>query len=140
MTSPIRQAQRGARDRRWRPAGLILVASLVVVACEGVEPPPPPTAPILPATPASLVLTASSGFNDQLAVSARVLSLDGRAVPNVTVAFSIGAGSITPPTAPTDADGTAHATAVSTANTTISAAIESGIASSMPVLRSLQTE
>jgi hypothetical protein len=87
--------------------------------------------------PVSLVLTASSGFNQQVDVSARALSADGQGVPNVTVSFSIGAGSITPATVPTDASGTAHATAITTTNTTVSAAISNGLASSMPLLRSI---
>jgi hypothetical protein len=135
MTSP--HHPRSAARRRWQWSGLILAASLLVPACGAVEPPPPPTAPTLPSkVPTSLVLTASSGFNQQVDVTARVLSADGQGVSNVTVSFSIGAGSITPATTPTDASGTAHATAITTANTTVAAAIN-GIASSMPLLRSI---
>jgi len=114
----------------------MLAASLLVPACGAVEPPPPPTGPTLPTNPTSLVLTASSGFNQQVAVSARVLSADGQGVPNVAVSFSIGAGTITPATALTDSTGTASATAITTANTTVAAAIGNGIASSMPLLQS----
>ena len=117
---------------------MLLAASLLVSACGAVEPPPPPTAPTPPSKiPTSLILTASSGFNQQLAVSARVLSADGQGVPNITVAFSIGAGTIEPASTPTDASGTAHATAITTDNTTVGAAIDNGLASSMPVLRSI---
>jgi hypothetical protein len=116
---------------------LILAAALLVPACyNGVVPPPPPAAPTPSTAPARLILTASSGFNQQLTVSARVLSASGLAVPNVTVAFAIGSGTITPSSAPTDGNGTASATAVSTAATTISAATGSGLASSLTVLSS----
>jgi hypothetical protein len=87
--------------------------------------------------PARLVLTASSGFNQQLTVSAQVLNSSGLAVPNITVAFAIGDGTITPSTAATDGTGTASATAISTANTTITAVTSSGIGESLTVLSSL---
>jgi len=118
---------------------LILTASLLVPACTGVEPPPPPTAPtdIAASTvPASVSLTASSDFSQPLAVSAKVLSADGHALPNIAVAFSIGAGNITPQTTSTDASGTARATATTLETTTISASIVHGIGSSMTVLPS----
>jgi hypothetical protein len=116
---------------------LILAAMLFVSACnDGVEPPPLPPAPTPSTTPVRLVLTASSSFNQQLTVSAQVLSSSGLAVPNVTVAFAIGAGTITPSTATTDGAGIASATAVIIANTTISAVTSGGIGSSVTVLES----
>src|SRR5262249_52069577 len=111
---------------------------LFVPACTGVQPPPPPTAPTNSAAstiPVRLVLTASSAFNQPLAVSAQVLSADGTAVPNIPVAFSIGAGSIAPATVSTDVTGMARPPAVVTANTNIAAATANGLASSMPVLQ-----
>jgi hypothetical protein len=117
---------------------LILAAALFVPACnDGVEPAPLPPAPTPSTAPSRLVLTASSGFNQQLTVSAQVLSSSGLAVPNVTVAFAIGAGTITPATAVTDGRGTASASAISIANTTISAVTSGGIGSSLTVLSSL---
>jgi hypothetical protein len=118
---------------------LILTASLLVPACTGVVPPPPPTAPtdIAASTvPARVSLTASSDFSAPLAVAAQVLSADGHALPNVPVAFSIGAGDITPQTTSTDASGVARASATVPGTTTISAAIGRGIGSSITVLAS----
>jgi hypothetical protein len=86
-------------------------------------------------TPARLVLTASSGFNQKLTVSARVLTASGVAVPNVPVSFAIGAGTITPSTATTDGTGTVNVSAISTANTTITAT-GGGMASMLNVLSS----
>src|SRR5262249_3544712 len=113
------------RRKRSRARGLMLAAALFAPACTGVQPPPPPTPPTntaAPPIPVSLVLPASSAFNHPLAVSAQVLSADGTAVPNIPVAFSIGAGSIAPATVSTDVTGMARATAVVTANTNIAAA------------------
>jgi hypothetical protein len=137
MKSRDQKGQRNHTRRRWRTGGLILATALFVPACyDGVQPPPLPPAPTPSTSPARLVLTASSGFNQQLTVSAQVLSSSGLAVPNVTVAFAIGAGTITPSTTTTDGTGTAGATAISTANTTISAVTSGGIGSSVTVLSS----
>jgi hypothetical protein len=134
MKSRDKKAQRNHTRRRWRAGGLILATALFVPACyDGVQPPPLPPAPTPSTAPARLVLTASSGFNQQLNVSAQVLSSSGLAVPNVTVAFAIGAGTITPSTATTDGTGTAGATAVSAVNTIISAVTSGGIGSSIKV-------
>ena len=118
---------------------MVLAASLIVTGCEQVEPVPFPTTPTNPqgsTKPSSIVLTASSGFNQQLEVTAKVLSADGHAIPNVAVMFGIGAGSIAPTTVTTDAGGTARALAISTASTTIAATIGGGIVSTVDVLPS----
>jgi len=118
---------------------LILTLSVLVSACEGFEPAPPPTSPTNPAAstvPTSVILTASSRPDQQLDISAAVVSANGTGVPQIPVAFSIGAGSITP-TATTDATGTAHALAQSTAFTTITATIRGGIAAAVNVLSSV---
>jgi len=135
MTSRLEQIIRTS-GRGWRRRGLMLAAALLVPACGAVEPPPLSVAPTPPLVPASLVLTAASVFNQPMAVQASVFNAAGQPVPNVSVAFSIGTGTVTPPTAMTDGNGIARATAVSPASTTISAATANGIASSVPILPS----
>jgi len=82
-------------------------------------------------------LTASSRFDQQLDVSALVLSADGHGVPDISVAFNIGAGTVTPESMKTDSSGTAHARAVSTGRTTIAATIGGGVVASVEVLASV---
>lgn len=134
MTSRLHQIRRASR--RELGLGLILAAALFVPACGAVEPAPLSIAPTPPLVPASLELTASSVFNQPIAVSARVFNAAGQPVPNVAVTFSIGTGTITPPTAMTDGNGMAHANAASATSTTISASTANGIASSVPILPS----
>src|SRR5215831_1855129 len=117
MTSRLEQIIRTS-GRGWRRGGLMVAAALLVPACGAVEPPPLSVAPTPPL------------------VQASVFNAAGQPVPNVSVAFSIGTGTITPPTAMTDGNGTAHANAVSPVSTTISAATANGIASSVPILPS----
>ena len=93
--------------------------SFVIAACEAYEPPPLPTTPSNPAAstvPTSILLTASSTFQQQLDVDALVLSADGHGVPNVVVTFSVDNGSISPPSAATDGTGKAQSSAVTTAH------------------------
>jgi hypothetical protein len=135
MTSRLEQITR-VSGRGWRRGSLILAAVLLVPACGAVDTQPLPVAPTPSMAPASLVLTAASVFNQPMAVQATVFNAAGQPVPNVSVAFSIGTGTITPPAAVTDGNGMARATAVSPASTTISAATANGIASSVPILPS----
>jgi len=88
--------------------------------------------------PTHIALNAGSRANDQIGVTALVLTADGRGVPNVPVEFVIGAGTIEPGTAMTDQTGTARALAVSTSMTTIAATIGGGIVSFVDVLPSPQ--
>jgi hypothetical protein len=120
---------------------LVLTLAAFVPACEAYEPPPLPVLPTNPSAataPSRLVLNAESRADERLDVLATVLSADGNGVPNVPVAFTIGAGSLDPPTATTDQTGTARTIALSTSMTTISATISGGIVSYVNVLRSPQ--
>jgi len=85
-----------------------------------------------------MALTAGSRADGRLDVAAMVLSANGTGVPNVSVAFGIGAGTLDPPTATTDQTGTARTIAVSDTMTTISATIGGGIIDYVNVLSSLQ--
>jgi len=119
----------------------LLTSSLLMSGCDGYAPPPLPTTPTNPALstqPASISLTASSNFEQQLEVSATVLSADGHPVPNVTVAFSIDAGNITPFAVTTDAAGNAQSMATTTTIATVKATIGGGINASVRVLPSVQ--
>ena len=109
-----------------------------MMGCDAYQP-PPLTFPSNPTSsaPTQIVLNAGS-LGQRLNVAATVLTADGRGVPNVAVAFRIGAGTIDPETAMTDQTGTAHAVAVSTAMTTITADIGGGIVSFVDVLPSPQ--
>jgi hypothetical protein len=116
----------------------VLSLSLLTMGCDAFQP-PPLTFPSNPTSsaPTQIVLNAGS-LGQRLNVAATVLTADGRGVPNVAVAFRIGAGTIDPQTAMTDQTGTAHAVAVSTAMTTITADIGGGIVSFVDVLPSPQ--
>ena len=120
---------------------LVLVFSALLSGCEAYEPPPLPTVPTSPGAstvPTHIALNAGSRADDGIDVAATVLSEDEHGVPNVPVVFTIGAGTIQPPTAMTDQTGTAHVIAVSTAMTTISATIGGGVVSYVNVLDSVQ--
>ena len=120
---------------------LVLTLAGLVPACEAYEPPPLPVLPTNPTAatvPNRIVLNAESRADERLDVLATVLSADGNGVPNVPVAFAIGAGSLDPPTATTDQTGTARTIALSMSMTTISATISGGIVSYVNVLRSPQ--
>ena len=117
----------------------LLSLALLTIGCEAFEPP----VPVFPSSPASntpthIALNAGSRADEQIGVTATVLTADGRGVPNVAVAFTIGAGTIDPATAMTDSTGTARALAVSTSMTTIGATIGGGIVSFVDVLPSPQ--
>jgi pectin methylesterase-like acyl-CoA thioesterase len=112
---------------------------ILTIGCDAYQP-PVPTIPSSPAsnTPTHIALNAGSRANEQIGVTALVLTADGRGVPNVSVGFAIGAGTIEPATAMTDQTGTARALAVSTSMTTIAATIGGGIVSFVDVLPSPQ--
>jgi len=115
--------------------------SLVITACDAYQPPQLPTTPSNPAAstvPTSIMLNASSTFQNQLAIDALVLSANGSGVPNVIVTFSVDDGSIAPLTATTDGSGNALSTAVTTTGTTVRATIAGGINASVKVLPSVQ--
>ena len=84
------------------------------------------------------MLTAGSRPDQRLDVAANVLSADGHGVPNVSVAFTIGAGTVSPAAAMTDQFGMAYIIAISTDVTEIAATIGGGITSSVNVLPSPQ--
>jgi hypothetical protein len=124
------------RLARLFSASMLLVT---LTACEGYQPPAAPTPAVNPAastTPARLVLSASARPDQRIDLSAQVLNVDGHGLPNVVVTFGIGAGSISPATAPTGVSGIAHASAVSTSWTTITATIAGGLTDSVDVLPS----
>jgi pectin methylesterase-like acyl-CoA thioesterase len=117
----------------------LLFLGILTIGCDAYQP-PVPTIPSSPAsnTPTHIALNAGSRANEQIGVTALVLTADGRGVPNVSVGFAIGAGTIEPATAMTDQTGTARALAVSTSMTTIAATIGGGIVSFVDVLPSPQ--
>ena len=118
---------------------LLLSVAILTIGCEGFQPPEPGFPPSSPSnTPTHIALNAGSRADQQIGVTATVLTADGRGVPNVAVAFTIGAGTIDPGTAMTDSTGTARALAVSTSMTTIVATIGGGIVSFVDVLPSPQ--
>jgi hypothetical protein len=122
-------------------AMIVLTLAVLVPACEAYEPPPLPVMPTNPGAatlPTRIMLTAGSRADERLDVLATVLSADGHGVPDVAVAFTIGAGSLNPSTATTDQTGTARTIALSTSMTTISATIGGGIISYVNVLESPQ--
>ena len=126
---------------RNRYAWLIVAAALLLPGCEAYDPPALAVAPTNPAASTvatHIVLTAGSRADQRLDVAANVLSADGHGVPNVSVAFTIGAGSLSPTTAMTDQSGMARIVAVSTCVTAINATINGGITSSVNVLPSPQ--
>jgi hypothetical protein len=127
--------------RNGRRALIVLMCSGLLPACEAYEPPPLPSTPSNPGAstiPTHMSLTASSRADKRLDIAALVLAQDGNGVPNVPVVFTIGAGTLDPPTITTDQTGTARTIAVSDAMTTISATIGGGIVAYVDVLTSLQ--
>ena len=93
-----------------------------LTAC-GYDAPPAPTRTPTPApsnAPASIRIDISSQ-SAQDAVTAVVLTVDGRGVSGIPVQFFIGAGSITPAGGTSDVTGSVHAVATSPTNTTITA-------------------
>src|SRR4051812_22246084 len=125
------------RNRAW----LIVTAALLLSACEAYDPPAltfAPTNPAASTVATHIVLTAGSRADQRLDVAANVLSADGHGVPNVSVAFTIGAGTVSQATAMTDQSGMARIVAVSTGVTAINATINGGITSSVNVLPSPQ--
>jgi len=126
---------------RNRYAWLIVTAALLLPGCEAYDPPPLAVAPTNPAASTvatHIVLTAGSRPDQRLDVAANVLSADGHGVPNVSVAFTIGAGTVSPAAAMTDQFGMAYIIAISTDVTEIAATIGGGITSSVNVLPSPQ--
>ena len=124
------------RLARLFSASMLLLA---LTACEAYQPPAAPTPPVNPAasaTPTRLVLSASARPDERIDLSAQVLNVDGHGVPDVIVTFAIGAGSVSPATAPTDGLGVARASAVSLSWTTITASIAAGLTDSIDVFPS----
>jgi hypothetical protein len=127
--------------RNVRRALIMLMCCGLLPACEAYEPPPLPSTPSSPGAstiPTRMSLTASSRADGGINIAAMVLAEAGNGVPNVPVAFTIGAGTLDPPTVSTDQTGTARTIAVSEAMTTISATIAGGIVAYVDVLRSPQ--
>lgn len=81
-----------------------------------------PSAPTsTPGAQAKLVILASSQSDQTLAITAQVLDANGVGVPNVDVALSISGGTVTPPSAKTDATGTVKAVAIASGTATVTA-------------------
>jgi len=70
-------------------------------------------------TPTTIRIGAASRTDQKIDVTATVLTADGNFVPNVTLAFSVDAGTITPNSAVTDSNGSARATAATPSSTTV---------------------
>lgn len=102
---------------RW-----ICALALLAAGCNSYTPPALPTTPSPTATtPARLVLLASSRTDQQLDVSAQVLTSDGHGVPNIAVTFALTGGAVTPATVTTDATGWAKAVAIGSGTATLTA-------------------
>ncbi len=100
----------------------VAVAALAAVGCAYHAPTEPsststPTTPNL--TPATIRIAASSRTDQTVGITATLLSSDGHYVPNVTLTLSVDAGTVTPPTATTDANGAVQATAATPSTTTL---------------------
>src|SRR5262249_13853728 len=111
-------ARRGVVEHTLRAAAVL--SFLVMTACAYHMPTQPsdplPTPSLAPAT---IRVTASSRTDQKIDVTATVLSSDGHFVQNVTLAFSVDAGTISPTTAVTDANGTARVLASTPSATTL---------------------
>ena len=70
-------------------------------------------------TPASIRVTTASRTDQKIDVTATVLSSDGHLIPNIPLTFAVDAGTISPNTAVTDANGSARATASTPSATTL---------------------
>ena len=106
--------------RRLGHVGVTVVVA-TFVAC-AYHMPTSPTTPVDTTpnmTPASIRVTAASRTDQKIDVTATVLSSDGHYVANIPLTFSVDAGTISPNTAVTDANGTAKATAATPSATTL---------------------
>lgn len=79
--------------------------------------PSTPTGPNL--TPSTIRITVSSRSDQTVGITATVLSSDGHFVPSVTLTLSVDAGTVSPTTATTDANGVVQATAATPSTTTL---------------------
>ncbi|HZP49164.1 MAG TPA: Ig-like domain-containing protein, partial [Vicinamibacterales bacterium] len=77
---------------------------------------PPPTPNL---TPSTIRITASSRTDQTVGITATVLSSDGHFVPNVALTLSVDAGTVSPTTATTDANGGVQASASTPSVTTL---------------------
>lgn len=122
-----------------RLSSILLVSALGLTACHAYQPPAAPSAPTDSAAstvPTRLVLTAGSRSDQQVDVTAQVLSADGHGVPNIALGFTIGAGTVTPSSGTTDSTGRVQAVAASTAQTTLTAVVNETIRASLTLLPS----
>jgi hypothetical protein len=98
----------------------VTVALATFVGCAYHMPTSPTTPETTPnLTPASIRVTTASRTDQKIDVTATVLSGDGHDLGNVLVTFSVDAGTISPASAVTDANGSARATASTPSATTL---------------------
>ena len=121
-------------NRPMKPLMTALAAALLAVSCGDVHTPGQDiTAPSVPAAtgaPTQIRVLGSSRTDQQLDITAQVLTADGKGVPSVQVQFSITNGIVTPVIAQTDANGNAKTVAATFAASTITATIGTGLTSS----------
>lgn len=136
--SSRRNSDRVMNRRILRAAALILPAWSVACAYHMPTSPsdPLPTPSLAPAT---IRVTASSRTDQKIDVTATVLSSDGHFVGNVTLAFSIDAGTISPTSAVTDANGSARALASTPSATTLHVS-GAGLSTQSPLPASVPTQ
>lgn len=109
------------------------VFALLAAGCtNGYQPPALPTAPSTTSSgvPATIHVVGGSRPDQQLDITAQVLTADGKFVPNIPVQFSITNGVVNPVTAMTDANGNAKTVAATFAAATITATIGTGLSGS----------
>jgi PKD domain-containing protein len=121
----------------------VWLAALVLVAlsagCAYKNPTGPSPAIVVPsASPASLQFQASTQADHTIALAVKALTIDGRFVSGVTVAFTTSTGSLSQDTAVTDATGLAHTVLSSSETATVEASagsltVSTTLLSSVPV-------
>ena len=103
-----------------RFVAVALVGGVLATGCAYHAPTEPSPAPILPSlAPSTIRITVSSRSDQTVGITATVLSSDGHFVPSVTLTLSVDAGTVSPTTATTDANGVVQATAATPSATTL---------------------
>lgn len=120
-------------------ASLVLPVVLAVLASACAAPfeptPVKPTPPVSTA-PASIQVLAASRSDQRVDVTALVRTVDGKAVPDVSVTFSASSGTLSPEVATTNSNGEARAILTPQSAQTMVRAQADGVSSSLNVLGS----